>query len=72
MARNLLNTHWRRISARPVHVAMDDGRTGSALADRLTRERLPDEDLEKRETQDRLLMAITKLSDPDQELIFAR
>ncbi len=71
VARNLLNTHWRRVSARPVHVAMEDGRTGASLVDRMTRERLPREELEKRETQDRLLMAITRLSGPDQELVFA-
>ena len=71
VARNLLNTHWRRVSARPTHVAMEDGRTGAALADRLTRERLPAEEVERRETQDRLLMAITRLGDADQELIFA-
>jgi RNA polymerase sigma-70 factor (ECF subfamily) len=71
VARNLLNTHWRRVSARPTHVGMEDGRTGQSLAERLTRERMPEEDLEKREVQDHLLRAITKLSSADQELIFA-
>jgi RNA polymerase sigma factor (sigma-70 family) len=76
VARNLLNTHWRRVSARPKHVAMEDGRTGRGggganLAERMTRERLPHEQIEDREVQDRLLAAITKLGASDQELIFA-
>ncbi len=74
VARNLLNTHWRRLSARPAHVAMEEGRIGGAgasLADKMTRERLPTEEIERREVQDRLLMAITTLGSSDQELIFA-
>lgn len=71
VARNLLNTHWRRMSARPAHVAMEDARTGANIAERMTRERLPEEMIEKREVQDRLLMAITTLASSDQELIFA-
>ena len=71
VARNLLNTHWRRLSARPAHVTMEEGRTGASLADRMTRERLPAEEVERREVQDRLLMAITTLGSSDQELIFA-
>ena len=71
VARNLLNTHWRRLSARPAHVTMEEGRTGASLADRMTRERLPAEEIERREVQDRLLMAITTLGSSDQELIFA-
>jgi RNA polymerase sigma factor (sigma-70 family) len=71
VARNLLNTHWRRISTRPTHVAMEDARTGASIAERMTRERLPAEEVEKREVQDRLLVAITTLGSSDQELIFA-
>ncbi len=71
VARNLLNTHWRRVSARPAHVAMEDQFTGAALAERMTRERLPEEELGRRETQDRLLRAITRLPQADQDLIFA-
>lgn len=71
VARNLLNTHWRRASARPTHVAMEDAKTGASIAERMTRERLPEEEIEKREVQDRLLIAITTLTSPDQELIFA-
>jgi RNA polymerase sigma factor (sigma-70 family) len=71
VARTLLNTHWRRVSVRPAHVAMDDSLTGAALAQRMTRERLPDEECNRRETQDRLLLAITRLPQADQDLIFA-
>jgi len=76
VARNLLNTHWRRVSARPTHVPMDDGKLGAAggtggLANRIARERLPQAELERREVQDRLLRAITTLPAPDQDLIFA-
>jgi RNA polymerase sigma-70 factor (ECF subfamily) len=71
VARNILNTHWRRIGARPVHVAMDDGLTGPSLAARITRERLPEDELGRREMQDLLLRAITRLAQGDQDLIFA-
>lgn len=71
VARNILNTHWRRVGARPPHVAMDDGLTGPGLAERMTRERLPDEECDRRETQDHLLRAITRLCQSDQDLIFA-
>ena len=71
VARNLLNTHWRRLGSRPSHVAMEDAKTGANIAERMTRERLPEEMIEKREVQDRLLMAITTLASSDQELIFA-
>jgi RNA polymerase sigma factor (sigma-70 family) len=71
VARNLLNTHWRRVSARPAHVAVDDGKLGAALANRIGRERLPLAELEKREVQDRLLRAITSLPAADQDLVFA-
>jgi RNA polymerase sigma factor (sigma-70 family) len=71
VARNILNTHWRRVGARPPHVAMDDGMTGSSLAARMARERLPEDELGRRETQDQLLRAITRLSQSDQDLIFA-
>ncbi len=71
VARNLLNTHWRRVSSRPVHVALEDARTGASIAERMTRERLPADELEQREVQDRLLTAITALGASDQELIFA-
>ncbi len=71
VARNLLNTHWRRVGSRPTHVAMEDSHTGAALAERMTRERLPADELERRQTQDRLLQAITRLPQADQDLIFA-
>lgn len=71
VARNLINTHWRRVSNRPLHVPMPDQGLASELADRLCAERLGPNDLTRREIQDQLALAITQLASDDQDLIHA-
>lgn len=71
VARNLINTHWRRTSTRPTHVPVADAGLAGELADKLGSERLRDTDLANREIRDQLLLAITELSSEDQDLIHA-
>lgn len=76
VARNLLNTHWRKKARRPGDTPTGgNGGVGSEigreLADRIGSEKLPAAMLEKREVRDALLLAITELPASDQELIVA-
>lgn len=71
VARNLINTHWRRVSNRPLHVPMPDQGLAGELADRLCAQRLGANDLARREVQDQLALAITQLASDDQDLIHA-
>ncbi|MBY0310953.1 MAG: sigma-70 family RNA polymerase sigma factor [Phycisphaerales bacterium] len=71
VARNLINTHWRRVSNRPLHLPVPDQGLAGELADRLCNERLGPNDLSRREVQDQLALAITQLTSDDQDLIHA-
>lgn len=71
VARNMINTHWRRVSNRPAHVPVPDESIASDLADRMTSAPLGPEYAHKREVRDQLILAITELSSSDQELIYA-
>jgi RNA polymerase sigma-70 factor (ECF subfamily) len=71
IARNLLTTHWRRAGARPAHVPLADPALAAELAERLSREPLPLEELDRREVRDQLLLALSMLGGPDQDLVVA-
>jgi RNA polymerase sigma-70 factor (ECF subfamily) len=67
--KNLIRTHWRRLGRRPAHTPMPDVDAAADLARRLVSEEMPRDELERRETRDQLLLAITELDGEDQELI---
>lgn len=69
VAKNLLNDHWRRVSRRPQHVALDSPRVSGELASTIDAGQLPDEMLQRREVVDQLTLALTELPSADQELI---
>lgn len=72
VARNLLNTHWRKRSRRVAdYPAASPAQAGRELADRIGAERLPASILEKQEVRDALLLAVTDLPSGDQDLILA-
>lgn len=71
VARNLLNTHWRKKARRPADTPGANPELGRELADRIGVEKLPAAVLEKREVRQALLLAITELPASDQELIIA-
>ncbi len=69
VAKNLLNDHWRRVSRRPQHVALENPRISGELASTIDAGQLPDEMLQRREVVDQLTLALTELPSVDQELI---
>jgi RNA polymerase sigma-70 factor (ECF subfamily) len=69
VAKNLVRTHWRRQARRPANLPLADPQLAGELAERIAREELPPTTLEHREVRDQLLLAITELDSPDQELI---
>ena len=71
VARNLLNTHWRKRSRRVADFPAATAETGRELADRIGAERLPASILEKQEMRSALLLAVTDLPSADQDLILA-
>lgn len=69
VARNLLNTHFRRLHTRPGDTP--GPALGAELADRLDREPLPASMLERAEVRTALMLAITELNADDQDLLVA-
>lgn len=69
VARNLLRTHWRVRARRPAEAAIADPRLAAELAERMAREQIPPQQLERREVREQLLLAITELSTDEQWLI---
>lgn len=69
IARNLVRSHWRKQGRRPAVVPLAEPALAAELADRLAREELPPEILERKEVQDQLLLAITELGSDEQQLI---
>ncbi len=69
IGKNLLNTHWRRIARRPAHVPLPDPDLAVQVADRLESERIPPDELARREVRDQLLLAVVELDPPEQELL---
>jgi len=69
IARNVLVTHWRRHRVRSERLPKADPALAAELAERMTREPLPLEEMQRRETRDQLLLAVTSLIGPEQDLI---
>ncbi|MGE0478910.1 MAG: RNA polymerase sigma factor [Phycisphaerae bacterium] len=69
IARNLLRTEWRLKARRPEHLPVPDPEHATRLAEELVDGELPASELERRETRDQLLLAITALPAAEQELI---
>ncbi len=67
-ARNLVALHWRLARRRPA-AALVEPAVARELGERMSREPLPAEWLERREVRDQLLLALTELSGPEQELL---
>lgn len=72
IARNLLRTEWRQRARRPMQVPIADPEHAARLADELVDGELPARELERRETRDQLLLAITALPAAEQELIIGQ
>lgn len=69
VARNLLNTHLRRLDARSRNLPTVDAALAGELAAGLERGPLGDDFLARREVLDQLLLAITDLSSDDFEIL---
>jgi len=69
IARNLVREHWRKTARRPDHAPIADPALAGELAERLICADMPAEIVERRETKDQLLLAITGLPAADQALI---
>ncbi len=72
VATNALRAHWRKQRGRPPHVPVPQPRLAKELAQRLDSQPLPDDELDRRDVRDQLLLAITTLTASDQELIIGR
>ncbi len=69
IAKNLIRAHWRRQARRPAEVPMANPDVAVELARRWVTEELPPTILERKEIRDQLLLAVTGLSNDEQELI---
>ena len=70
IARNVIRRHWRtaRVAAQPV--AAVDHPVARLIAEAIDRGPLPPEWLEQKEVRDQLLLAITELMAPEQNVIY--
>lgn len=69
VAQNLVCDHWRRKNRRPAQIPIGNPALGRELAERIDRELLPAEAIEKRELLDQVALAVTALPAADQELV---
>ena len=69
VARNLIRTHWRTTRRRGDSVPLVRPELARQLSERIAGGRIPDEELERREVREQLLLAITELDSDDQRLI---
>ena len=69
IAKNLVRSHWRREKRRGMRTVSADPALAGELAERMCRDPLPTEFMERREMQTQLLLAITELGTNEQELI---
>ncbi len=72
VARNILAAHRRRLANRPKQLPLADRVLASELAEALESSPLPPELVDKKETKDQLLLALTQLPSDAQELIAGR
>ncbi len=72
VARNILAAHRRRLANRPKQLPLADRVLASELAEALESSPLPPEMVDKKETKDQLLLALTQLPSDTQELIAGR
>ncbi|MCH8006504.1 MAG: sigma-70 family RNA polymerase sigma factor [Planctomycetes bacterium] len=72
VARNILAAHRRRLANRPKQLPLADRVLASELAEALESSPLPPELMDKKETKDQLLLALTQLPSDAQELIAGR
>ncbi len=72
VARNILAAHRRRLANRPKQLPLADRALASELAEALESSPLPPELVDKKETKDQLLLALTQLPSDAQELIAGR
>ncbi len=70
IARNVLRHHWRRTKLTPQTIPVPNRRLAKALSASIDRGPLPPEWLVRKEVRDQLLLAITELMTPDQEVIY--
>jgi RNA polymerase sigma-70 factor (ECF subfamily) len=71
VAKNLIRQRWRKRCARPARVPIADHTLAVELAERIASEEMPDEQWQRREVQDQLILALTELTGAQQELIIA-
>jgi RNA polymerase sigma-70 factor (ECF subfamily) len=70
IARNVIRRHWRRARLAPKSVAVVDRTVAQLIADAIDRGPLPPEWLVQKEVRDQLLLAITELMAPEQNVIY--
>ena len=70
VARNVIRRHWRRTRLAPQSVAVVDRTLARRIADAIDRGPLPPEWLVQKEVRDHLLLAITELMAPEQNVIY--
>lgn len=70
IARNLLRKHWRLKRRSKQFVSIDDVRMARGLAEDMDARPLPPDVLAKKEVIQALLVAVTSLSQAEQELVF--
>ncbi len=69
VARNVLRRHWRTITRRRNSLPEVRADLSAELGQMLDREPMPQDMLEKKETQEQLMLALTALPGGDQDLI---
>lgn len=70
IARNVIRHHWRRARLDPRTVPVVDGAMGRLIAEAIDKGPLPPEWLQRNEIRDQLLLAITELMTPEQDIIY--
>lgn len=70
VARNVIRRHWRRARLSPKSLAVVDRAVALRIAEAIDRGPLPPEWLVQKEVRDQLLLAITELMAPEQNVIY--
>lgn len=70
VARNVIRRHWRRARLAPKAMGIVDRDTARLIAEAMDRGPLPPEWLAQQEVRDHLLLAITELMAPEQNIIY--
>lgn len=71
IARNLIRRHWRLMKRQRRHIRLEDAALAQQLVEGMESQPAPAEALMQEESARQMLLAVTSLPAPDQQLVFA-